>query len=253
MLLDLASWGLGLGSSTRQEYSDGGAFPRLAFRVVRLGHVEVLRWMLESGVDPDTPNRHGESLLHYAAGFQASARRTAPGGPAAGLLPPGAEADICRSAAGGGAAGGGGGGGSGDNRGAGSRMVEMLLAHGAAPLVATLEGVTPLHLASLGDLAATRALAAAGGAPLLSARTGAGLTAADLARLGNHTAGAEAVSEFLAAEAARLGLDLDEAGGEDDELPDLSGDGKGGPAAADEGGSALAPAKKTKKKKKGKK
>lgn len=34
-------------SSLEQDYNDSGAYPRLAFKVARLGHAKMLHWMLE--------------------------------------------------------------------------------------------------------------------------------------------------------------------------------------------------------------
>jgi len=34
-------------SFLEQEYNDSGAYPRLAFKVARLGHAKMLHWMLE--------------------------------------------------------------------------------------------------------------------------------------------------------------------------------------------------------------
>ena len=55
-------------SFLEQEYNDG-AFPRLSFKVVAHGHVEMLRWMLDAGIDVNTPNQvQYDVLLTCAAG-----------------------------------------------------------------------------------------------------------------------------------------------------------------------------------------
>ena len=71
----------------------------------------------------------------------------------------------------------------------GSRMVKMLLEHGARSNVTTRDGLSPLHLAALSDLAAVKMIVASiGGKQLLVKKNNAGLTPQELAQICNKTA-----------------------------------------------------------------
>jgi hypothetical protein len=192
-------------SFLEQPFLDNGVFPRLSFRVVGKGSINILAFMLEAGVDVNCPNSLGENLLHYAAGYKGNANT------------PGVEGVKRRGDAGD------------DTDTRGARMVKMLLEHGARSNVTTRDGLSPLHLAALSDLAAVKMIVASiGGKQLLVKKNNAGLTPQELAQICNKTAEGPAIATFLATEVARaresgeLPPDGDVDDEDDDELPDLN-------------------------------
>jgi len=276
-------------SFLEQPFSDDGVMPRLAFAAARGGHVDMLGWMLDKGVNKDRANRHGEQLIHFAAaaiGRQVTSKilckdngtdalADAPAAEAAAATETAAETAAEEGAVEGAVEpSGGGANGSAD---AGSAMVALLLARGAAVDGCTVHGVTALHLvAANGDAKSAKAIVelamARGGETatnaLLKHKTMAGQTCLDLAKLkavaeakamtaklkapaadGSDGAGkwAEVVA-FLEAEFVARGLmPVDE----EDDLPDLD-DWKvaaGGSAPTDDKPKAQAKKAKGKKKK----